>query len=165
MEEERYSNLQKPPLNPFRENMVLWYPNSKKLYALIKEWKDYVGEYFYNNSILLGVYKEGILSVACKDSMVSFEMNLNKDTIIGRINEKHGTDYIVDIRFNNSKYIKKKETLKKEKGNVDWDSIKVSSEKLAEIEDLIKEVEDGPLKDRMRQMYIDYAKSEILESK
>ena len=161
--EPRYSTLKKTPVNPFRENMPAWYPNTKKLYVLIKEWKNYVGEFFYNNSILLGVYKEGILSVACKNSMISYEMNLNKKEIIDRINAKHGADYIVNITFNNSQYIKEKEPVEKEEHKEDFENAELSLEKVAEIEDLIKNIEDGPLKERMRRVYINYAKSVLSE--
>ena len=166
MEEEReprYSQFKRTPENPFRDIMPGWYPNTKKLYVIIKEWKGYVGEFFYNNSSLLGVYKEGVLSVACKDSVISYEMNLNKQTIIDRINEKHGQDYIVDITFNNARYTRvKKAPEKKEEVKIDWDSIELSPEKLKEIEESLKDFEEGPLKDKIRQVKINFAKSEII---
>ena len=165
MEEEReprYSQFKRTPENPFRDIMPGWYPNTKKLYVIIKEWKGYVGEFFYNNSSLLGVYKEGVLSVACKDSVISYEMNLNKQTIIDRINEKHGQDYIVDITFNNARYTKRKVTTKTEEPKPDYDSVELSAEKLAEIEESLKDIEEGPLKEKMRLIKIDFAKSEII---
>ncbi|MBQ7256536.1 MAG: DUF721 domain-containing protein [Abditibacteriota bacterium] len=165
MEEEReprYSQFKRTPENPFRDIMPGWYPNTKKLYVIIKEWKSYVGEFFYNNSLLLGIYKEGILSVACKDSVISYEMNLNKQTIIDRINAKHGQDYIVDITFNNARYTKKKINQKKEKPKQDYDKVELSAEKLAEIEEALKEFEEGPLKEKIRLIKIDFAKSEII---
>ena len=95
--------------------------------------------------------------------MISYEMNLNKKEIIDRINAKHGADYIVNITFNNSQYIKEKEPVEKEEHKEDFENAELSLEKVAEIEDLIKNIEDGPLKERMRRVYINYAKSVLSE--
>ena len=162
MEEEqepRYSQLNNTPQNPFRDVMPGWYSNTKKLYALAKEWKGYVGEFLYNNTIILGVYKEGILSVACKDSIISYEMNLNKQLIIDRISEKHGQGYIVDITFKTSGYNKVKKTEKKEEPKEEIESVELSEKELAEREEYLKDFEEGPLKESIRQIKISFAKS------
>ena len=167
MEKEyRISKLKEIPNNPFRKTMATWYPNTKKLYKIAKNWKEIVGDVNAQNTQLLGVFKEGILSVACRSSVWSHALRQLKPAIIEKINNKFGNDYITDIIFSTSKYNKqaKRENSEK-KEEISFENIQLSKSQLEEIEEKIKKFEDSPLKNKIRETYINLVKSEYSKQK
>ena len=152
MEKEiRHSKLEKPPENPFKKDMAEWYPNSKKLFNIASMWRDMVGEYIGANTVLLGVYKGGVLYIACANSVISGELRQREEWIVSCINNKLGPEYITKLKFNNSKFNRvnktEEKTEKREEGEI-------PQSVLDDIEEKLKSVTDPELKKTIREIHI-----------
>lgn len=150
--EHRYSKLLKTPENPFRKDMNGWYPNSKKLYKIAENWEKIVGSYIASHTQLLGVYNEGILYLACSDSVLGNEMRLSEKAFVEKINNLLGPDYIQKFRFNNARYVRNKpeKTINEEEKK----PAQLTESQLNDIEKRLESVEDEELKESLRQIYI-----------
>lgn len=164
MEKEvRYSKLKEVPENPFRKDMITWYPSAKKLYMIAKSWKEIVGSPLCDMTQLLGVYNDSILQIACKDSELAQEMRLRKKSILNKINSHFGDDFISEIKLNISKYTKKEEVVEDAEKTITIDDVELSTEKLKEIEDKLVNLPTDEIKNKVREIYINNAKQELIE--
>lgn len=164
MENEiRHSKLKEVPENPFRKDMIAWYPSAKKLYMIAKSWKEIVGSPLCNMTQLLGVYNDSVLQIACKDSGLAQEMRLRNKEILNKINSHFGDDFISEIKLNVSKYTKKEEIIQEKENKITIDDVELSTEKLKEIEGKLINLPTEEIKNKVREIYINNAKQEIIE--